>query len=338
MKIQPTIYRARAFNSVGNSAYSNVAEATTPQSVPIAPANLECITVSSSQIDLDWTDFSFNEYGFIVERKTGAGGAFATIDSVGEGVVCYSDTGLTEMITYFYRVCAFNSAGNSEYSNTTNATTSNYQLYTIIGSYSFGGYATSVAISDTFAYVTDQYNGLRIIDVSDPSNPNEIGYCSTPNRDYAVATAGDYAFVAAYMSGLQIINVSDPTNPVEISLYDLFSSHSVTVSGDYVYVGDAYWGLMAAVIYGWSVQQTSDGGYIITGRTESYAVNWADVYLIKTDANGNEQWNQTIGGSSLDFGVSVQQTLNGGYIIAGTTSSYSAGATDVYLIKTVPNP
>jgi hypothetical protein len=86
-----------------------------------------------------------------------------------------------------------------------------------------------------------------------------------------------------------------------------------------------------------SVAQTYDGGFIAAGLTESYGAGWQDVYLIRTDANGDTLWTKTYGGPETDKAWSVAQVPDGGFIVAGSTDSYGVGSSDVYLIRTDAN-
>jgi hypothetical protein len=92
-----------------------------------------------------------------------------------------------------------------------------------------------------------------------------------------------------------------------------------------------------ATDYGSAVRQTSDGGYIIAGYSSSFNGAFSDIYVIKTDGNGNPLWSKTYGGTGSDRAYDVRQTADGGYIIAGYTDSFGLGGFDVYLIKTDAN-
>jgi len=82
---------------------------------------------------------------------------------------------------------------------------------------------------------------------------------------------------------------------------------------------------------GHSVQQTTDGGYVITGYTESFGSGSGDVYLIRTDSLGDTLWTRRYGGEFNDRGWAVQQTSDDGFVIAG---DWNCPESFIYLIKT----
>ncbi len=88
---------------------------------------------------------------------------------------------------------------------------------------------------------------------------------------------------------------------------------------------------------GYDVQQTSDGGFIFTGPTTRYGQLLNDVYLVKTDADGDTIWTRTFGGNDSDTGYGIDITYDSGFIIVGNTWSFGIGGSDIYLIRTDSN-
>ena len=82
-----------------------------------------------------------------------------------------------------------------------------------------------------------------------------------------------------------------------------------------------------------SMQQTTDGGYIVAGGTRSFGDGSYDFWVMKLDGNGAITWQKTYGGEGYDYATSIQQTADGGYIVAGDTSSFGAGGLDAWVMK-----
>jgi hypothetical protein len=119
-------YRVRARNATGDSAYTNIASATTTPSstvtVPLAPANLSAVAIGSTRIQLDWTDASTDEDGFKIERSVD-GTTYVQVAVVGGNVTSWVNSSLQPSTLYYYRLRSYNSAGNSGYCAPASATT-----------------------------------------------------------------------------------------------------------------------------------------------------------------------------------------------------------------------
>lgn len=96
-----------------------------------------------------------------------------------------------------------------------------------------------------------------------------------------------------------------------------------------------YGGSAGDIAYG--VQQTADGGYILTGSTESFGAGSGDAWCMKLDAHGDVAWQRTYGGASNDIAFEMQQTDDGGYILAGATNSFGTGSYDAWCLKIGPD-
>ena len=116
-------YRIKSFNNGGSSEYSNEVRAKTLKQIPSAPTNLVADAVSTRQINLTWTDNAQHEDGFILERKK-PGEDFQRIATPPTDQESYQDSDVQPEKTFVYRIKAYNSSGNSPYSNEVQVTTS----------------------------------------------------------------------------------------------------------------------------------------------------------------------------------------------------------------------
>jgi predicted phage tail protein len=118
------LYRVRAFNAAGNSAYSNTASrAVAPAAVvPVAPQELRAAAAGPTVIELRWGNVS-GESGYRLERRLDGTDAYTQIGTTAADVLTFRDATAEPGKTYVYRVRAFNAVGNSPYSNRASATT-----------------------------------------------------------------------------------------------------------------------------------------------------------------------------------------------------------------------
>ncbi len=220
------------------------------------------------------------------------------------------------------------------------------------GGYTLAGYTRYSNSLYFYAWLvkTDSAGNVlwnRILNVSAGST---YIYSMVQTSDGGYALAGQ---IQGFINGIGLLLKTDSSgNYVWVGTAPSGSANSLaqTIDGGFVLAGSAlyrfgptggftwskpiqYPGDPATFYVAQSVVQTSDGGYAYTGAKSSLNVG-NDVYLTKTDSNGNTQWTNTYGGSNDDASYSVVQTLDGGYALAGRTKSYGAGSWDFYIVKT----
>lgn len=191
-------YKVRAYilkNGVYTySSYSNIDSDQTFATIPDAPSNLFTYASSTDSIYIGWTDNSFNEDGFKIERSSD-GQNYSQIDSVGAGVNTYLDTNVSQNSYYYYRVRSYNSAGNSSYSN--------------IGTMATGGY---IAAPTNLTASTTGTSTLIFVNFSDNSN-NEDGFVVERSTDgvnfsYLDMIYDTWQYSPSYAEGYYDTNVS----------------------------------------------------------------------------------------------------------------------------------
>lgn len=179
------------------------------------------------------------------------------------------------------------------------------------GGYAIAGYTSVNDSNDVFIIKTDK-NGAVQWNQTYGGSGDQIAFSMilTANGDYVIAGASETSTSISAM----LLKVSANGTTQWTRVYNATDNS-----------------------YGYSVVATAEGGYAIAGYTYSDVTDTPDVYLIKTDANGVMQWNQTYGGSNYEFGYGLTITADGGYAIAGYTQSMTTRSYDMLLVKTSSN-
>jgi titin len=280
----PYWYRVRAHNASGNSSYSNVG--TGILATPAAPTGLTATPVSSTSARLDWTDASFNEAGFKIERSTN-GTSYTQIATVGVNVTTYTANSLTAGTLYYFRVRAHNPVGNSAYSNvaTTGSTLPN----------------VSINATDATASEPADTGTFTITRTGSTSSPLTVNYTvsgsATSGADYT-ALSGTVTIPAGVSSVTIVVTPQDNTVPegsetVVLTLSSSASYNVVSASASVTIVDN---------------DQAPSGPLVAAGATWKYLDNGTDQGTAWRQTGFNDSAWQT-GVAQFGFGESDQQTV-----------------------------
>jgi predicted secreted protein len=216
---------------------------------------------------------------------------------------------------YDFWLVKTDASGALLWSQTYGGTNNNYahsMVQTSDGGYALAGYAESYTADDPNFWLikTDSAGNLQW---------NQTYGGAVYDYAYSVVQTSDGGYALAGM-----------TDSYGIGGYDFWLVK--TDSSGNPQWNQTYGGASYEIAY--SMVKTSDGGYALAGFTASFGAGKYDFWLVKIDSTGNQQWNQTYGGTEFDYAYSVVQTDDGGYALAGLTNSYGAGYYDFWLVRT----
>ncbi|MBS4028661.1 MAG: hypothetical protein KGZ58_08485, partial [Ignavibacteriales bacterium] len=359
-------FRTKAFSNLNRSDYSNVVLGTV--NFP-KPTNLTVVSVSDTSISLQWQDNSSFETEFLIEQSINDSNNFTLVKTVGANTTSTSLAGtFLSTNSYYFKVRAKTNINYSDYSNIVVAT--HTFIKTFGGSGDDGGNSVLQAGDGEFIIAGSTYTDVYLIKAD--GNGNQVWartFGGNSGWASSVQPTNDGGFIMCGTTGgggwrnIYLVKTDGDGNQVFAKTFggnsnNYGSSAQQTNDGGFVIVGVRYFDPVDSDVYliktnsngdeiwtktfggsepdqGYSIQQTADGGFIIVGSTSSYGAGGNDVYLIKTDENGNALFSKTFGGGSNDYGYSVQVTSDGGFIVCGSTQSFGTGK--VYLIKTNGN-
>ena len=302
-------YRVRAYNAGGNSSYTSPVNATTNTALPSNPTNLTANASSTSQINLAWTDNADNEQGYKVERAPGGTSNFEEITSLGANTTSYSNTGLTEGTTYIYRVRAYNTGGNSSYSNTATATTNSAQIVPTISapSTSTGTFTITMSYPFTSGGIVSTSDGYYLYESA-----------TSPTSGFTLVKSITNSRVTSWATTL---TKATGTYYYKVRVYDRFgySDYSIVISVSVnVPAAKATLHIVNNTHYDMIDIRLNGSQYVTTGL----AVLVGNSYNVEYNSSGTVTYN-------LGVGFWDGSSRNVWFYLSGTTSVTVGGTTNL---------
>lgn len=301
------------------------------------PTDLALTVVSTTRVDLSWTDNSSNETGFKIERKEGDSGSWSEIYAgTTPGEVLYSDTPVDIGTKYYYRVRAYNGSGSSNYSNEEYAVTT-IQTYTPYSwKYNYGNPSgnedtvtaagvgpdndpvvtgrsySSLGQFDYYTVKLNRQSGSGLWDARYDSDQNDLDMATT------IAVDGNDDVLVSGWSLLYSIAADDTTNDIYTLKYP---STGPPESWSRVYAGPSGDDDRSSVV---DVSTDGQNNYVVVGYGRNVSGN-DDIYVLKYDIDGNIEWEATPYDRGYnDYPIAAAFGPSGAVFVVG----YSSNGTD----------